>query len=103
MSKTTGIAIALGVLLLIAAAYLMFRPSNLAGVAATGAPSSEAELTFITLTAKIDPVERLSQFLADGTKTPRNPRHTTLRSSAPPSTSIGVDCGPTRFLMGGRH
>jgi len=65
MSKTTGIAIALGVLLLIAAAYLMFRPSNLAGVAATGAPSSEAELTFITLTAKIDPVELDTSILTD--------------------------------------
>lgn len=65
MNKTTGIAIALGVILLGAAAYLMLRPSTAPGVSASGAPASEAELTFITLTAKIDPVAFDTSILAD--------------------------------------
>ncbi len=65
MSKTTGIAIALGLLLLGVAAYLMLRPTNLSGVSATGAPASEAEVTFITLTAKIDPVAFDTSILTD--------------------------------------
>ncbi len=65
MSKTTGIALVLGVLLLGAAAYLLFRPSTGPGVAGIGAPASEAELTFITLTAKIDPVAFDTSILLD--------------------------------------
>mgnify|MGYP003494791905 CR=1 FL=1 len=65
MSKTTGIAVVLGVLLLGAAAYLLFRPSTGVGVEALGAPASEAELTFLTLTAKIDPVAFDTSILQD--------------------------------------
>lgn len=65
MNKTTGIAIALGVLLLGAAAYLMLRSPNIAGVSADGSPTSEAELTFITLTAKIDPVKLDKSIFSD--------------------------------------
>jgi hypothetical protein len=65
MSRTTGIAIALAILLLGAAGYLLFRPSTEAGVTATGAPASAAELTFITLTARIDPVAFDTSLLED--------------------------------------
>lgn len=65
MNKTTGIAIALGIILLGAAGYLMLRPSSGPGVTATGTPSSAAEITFITLTAKIDPVAFDTSILVD--------------------------------------
>lgn len=65
MNKTNGIAIALGVLLLGAAAYLMFRPAPAPGVAPSGAPTSDAELKFITLTAQIDPVAFDTSILSD--------------------------------------
>lgn len=65
MSRANGIAIAVGVLLLIAAGYLLFRPSGTVGVAGTGAPASAAEITFITLTAKIDPVAFDTSILTD--------------------------------------
>jgi hypothetical protein len=65
MTRTTGIAIVLGVILLGTAAYLMLRPASAPGVSATGAPASEAELTFITLTAKIDPVAFDTSILKD--------------------------------------
>lgn len=72
MSRTTDIALALAVLLLGAAAYLLFRPATGAGVSATSAPASAAELTFISLTAKIDPVAFDISILED-------PRFTSLR------------------------
>ncbi len=65
MPKTTGIAIAVGILLLLVAGYLMFRPSSTGGVEAVGAPATEAEMTFITLTAKIDPVAFNTSILSD--------------------------------------
>lgn len=65
MSRTTGIAIVLALLLLAAAGYLLLRPSTESGVAALGAPASSAELTFITLTARIDPVALDTSILDD--------------------------------------
>ena len=65
MSRTTGIAVALGIILLGAAGYLLLRPASGAGVVAAGAPASAAELTFITLTAQIDPVALDTSILQD--------------------------------------
>lgn len=56
-SRTTIILIVLGLLVLGAAAYLLFgsQPSESA-VSPAGTPGSEAEMTFLGLTAQIDPV-----------------------------------------------
>ncbi len=57
-SRTTIILVILGLLVLGAAAYMLFgAPSSESAVNPTGAPGSEAEMTFLTLTAQIDPVE----------------------------------------------
>lgn len=65
LSKTTGIAIVLGLLVLGAAAYLLLRPKAEAGLAAAGAPASTAEITFLALTSKIDPVGFDTSVLTD--------------------------------------
>ena len=65
VSRTTGILIVLAILVLGAAAYLLLRPSTESGVSAAGAPASAAELTFINLTAKINPVSFDSAILTD--------------------------------------
>lgn len=65
-SRTTIILIVLGLLVLGAAAYLLFgnEPSDPA-LSASGAPGSEAEMTFLGLTAQIDPVAFDTSVLED--------------------------------------
>ncbi|HYD93193.1 MAG TPA: hypothetical protein VEB18_01910 [Candidatus Paceibacterota bacterium] len=56
-SRTSVILLILGLLVLGAAAYLLFGTNNDAAVSPNGAPGSEAEMAFLSLTAQIDPVE----------------------------------------------
>jgi ABC-type glycerol-3-phosphate transport system substrate-binding protein len=66
VSRTTVILIILALLLLAAAGYLLFGQNNGAGVlTSTASPASSAELTFISLTARIDPVEFDTSILKD--------------------------------------
>lgn len=64
MSKTTGIAVVLGLLLLAAAAYLLLRPEASNGVSSS-APASDAEAQFIALTSQLDPVTFDTHILTD--------------------------------------
>lgn len=65
-SRTTIILAILGILVLGAAGYMLFgAPSDQSVISASGAPGSEAELTFLTLTAQIDPVEFDTSVLED--------------------------------------
>jgi hypothetical protein len=66
ISRTTGIAIALGLILLAAAAYLLMRPADAPSVTTTGgAPGSEAEAVFLSLTSQLDPVTFDTTILKD--------------------------------------
>jgi hypothetical protein len=57
-SRTNIILLILGLLILGAAGYLLFGQSETLGVLPAGvSPASEAELTFLALTARIDPVD----------------------------------------------
>jgi hypothetical protein len=56
LSKSTGTFIIIGLLVLGAAAYLLFGFDGAAGVSADGPPATPAEQTFLTLTSRIDPV-----------------------------------------------
>lgn len=66
MSRNTIILIVLALLVLAAAAYLLFGKGDVSSaVAPSGAPASQAELTFLTLTAQIDPVAFDTSVLED--------------------------------------
>jgi hypothetical protein len=66
LSKTTGVLIILGLLVLGAAAYLLFGTDDMrSGVSANPAPATEAEQTFLALTSRIDPVELDTKVLSD--------------------------------------
>jgi hypothetical protein len=66
ISKTTILVVVIGVLVLGAAGYLLFGQNSAPGVTATeNTPATSAELTFIGLTAKIDPVEFDTSILKD--------------------------------------
>ncbi len=65
ISKTNGTALFIAVILLAAAAYLMFRGETGSPVSATAGPSSEAEAAFLGLTAQIDPIRFDSSILED--------------------------------------
>jgi hypothetical protein len=66
LSKTTGVLIIVGLLVLGAAAYLMFGAgNNEPGVSANPPPATEAEQTFLSLTSQIDPVELDTSVLSD--------------------------------------
>ncbi len=64
ISKTTGILIVLGILVLAAAGYLLLRPAPPV-MTTTGAPGSDAEAVFVSLTAKLDPVTFDTSVLKD--------------------------------------
>lgn len=87
VSRTTGIAIALGVLVLGAAAYLLLRPSQQEGLTGTGAPASAAELKFLSLTAKIDPVTLDTSIFSD----PRFTGLVDIRTAVLPEPAGRVD------------
>lgn len=87
MSRTSLIAIILGVGLLAAAGYLLFRPSTTGGVVTSDAPASAAELTFISLTAKLDPVAFDTSILQD----PRFMQLTDIRTIIIPEPSSRPD------------
>ena len=66
ISQTTGVMIVLGLLVLGAAAYLLFGTEDAASALnATGAPVSGAEATFLGLTAQIEPVAFDTGILTD--------------------------------------
>lgn len=66
MNRNNIILIIVGILILGAAAYMLFgAPSSQSGLSPAGAPGSEAEMTFLTLTAQIDPVEFDTDILDD--------------------------------------
>lgn len=66
ISKTTIILAAAGILVLAAAWYVTFgAPDPAEVVSADAAPANQAELTFLGLTARIDPVEFDTSILED--------------------------------------
>ncbi len=65
-SRTAIIGIILGLLLLAAAGYLLMGQNSLtSAVTIEDAPTSEAEQRFLSLTARIDPVELDTSILSD--------------------------------------
>lgn len=65
MSKNTVILSVLALLVLGAAAYLLFGAKTSETALTADAPGSEAEMTFLSLTAQIDPVEFDTSILSD--------------------------------------
>lgn len=66
MSRTTVVLILLGLVIAAAVGYLLFGRTETGGVAMPeDAPASAAELTFIGLTARIDPVSFDTKILTD--------------------------------------
>lgn len=86
ISKTTGIAVVLGILLLAAAAYLLLRPAEDAGLSSS-APASDAEAQFIALTSQLDPVTFDTSILTD----PRFMALIDIRTAILPETSGRAD------------
>lgn len=87
-SKTTGVLIILGLLVLGAAGYLLFgtdAPGS--GVTAGAPPATEAEQTFLALTSRIDPVALDTSVLSD----PRFLMLEDLRTAILPETSGRLD------------
>lgn len=65
MSRNTIIAIAIGIVLIGAGAYLLFlKPSSTVALSATGAISPE-EITFVNLTSQLDPLNFDTSILTD--------------------------------------
>ncbi|KND51377.1 MAG: hypothetical protein ABA06_03650 [Parcubacteria bacterium C7867-001] len=65
-SKNTIIAIVLAVIVLAAAGYMFFgKPNTQTGITADSSTKSAAELTFINLTAEIQPVKFDTSILFD--------------------------------------
>lgn len=66
ISKTTILLIIFGLIILAAIGYLLFGKSDVsAAVSAAPGVQSEAEVTFINLTAEIDPVKFDTSILTD--------------------------------------
>jgi hypothetical protein len=88
LSKTTGVLIILGLLVLGAAAYLLFgADGSKEGVAADAPPATPAEQTFLALTSRIDPVTLDTSILDD----PRFAFLQDMRVSVIPETSGRID------------
>ncbi len=88
LSKTTGVLIILGLLVLGAAGYLLFGSDSMrAGVSANPAPATEAEQAFLALTSRIDPVELDTDVLSD----PRFLMLEDIRTAILPETGGRVD------------
>ncbi len=84
ISKNTIILIVLGLLILAAAWYITFgAPDGASVLSADSAPASEAELTFLSLTARIDPVKLDASIIDD----PRFSLLRDLRTSIVPEVS----------------
>lgn len=87
-SRTNIILIVLGILILAAAGYLLFGQGATVGVLSEGAsPASEAELTFLALTARIDPVDFDTSILQD----PRFAALRDIRTSVTPEATGRFD------------
>ncbi len=87
-SRTTIILVVLGLLVLAAAGYMLFgAPSTDSAVGPTGAPGSEAEMTFLSLTAQIDPVAFDTSVLDD----PRFKALQDIRTAITPETAGRAD------------
>lgn len=87
-SRTTVILIVLALLVLAAAGYMLFgAPSEESALGPTGAPGSEAEMTFLTLTAQIDPVAFDTSVLDD----PRFKALRDIRTAITPETPGRAD------------
>lgn len=86
ISKTTGVGIVLGLLVLAAAGYLLLRPAPVDGLTSS-APASDAEAQFIALTAKLDPVTFDTKILTD----PRFMALVDIRTAIVPETSGRTD------------
>lgn len=65
ISKSTGIMIVVGLLVLAAAGYLLLRDKGGSAITASALPSSAAEVEFLSLTQKIDPVAIDTDILND--------------------------------------
>ena len=87
-SRNTIILVVLALLVLAAAGYLLFgRGEEEATLSGTGAPASEAELTFLNLTAQIEPVAFDTSILSD----PRFNALRDLRTAVVPENSGRID------------
>jgi len=87
-SKTTGVLIILGLLVLGAAAYLLFGAEDFqSGITADGLPLTSAEQTFLALTSRIDPVALNTEVLQD----PRFMSLEDMRVSIIPEQSGRID------------
>ncbi|MGB4076777.1 MAG: hypothetical protein WBK28_03680 [Minisyncoccia bacterium] len=88
LSQTTGLLIVVALLILGAAAYLMFGTEDAASVLnATDTSVSVAELTFLNLAAQIEPVAFNSSILTD----PRFMELQDLRTAILPEVSGRID------------
>lgn len=64
-SRTNVILLILGVLIILAAGYMLTREDPAPGVTAGEGPASQAELVFLNLTAQIEPVAFDTSILSD--------------------------------------
>ncbi len=88
LSKTTGVLIILGLLVLGAAGYILFGTNGgEAGVSADAPPATSAEQTFLLLTSRIDPVRLTTNVLQD----PRFMSLEDIRVAIIPETSGRID------------
>lgn len=87
MSQNSTIAIVIALLLLGVAGYLLFGKEDATGVLETQGPASAAEMTFIHLTSKIDPVTFDSSILED----PRFKQLKDIRTAIIPEVSGKID------------
>lgn len=88
MTQAPFIPIAIALLILAAAGYMLFSNSNLLpGVSINNAPVSQAESTFLALTAQIDPVSFDISILRD----PRFMRLQDIKTAIIPEAAGRVD------------
>lgn len=64
-SRSNIILIILGILLLLAGAYLLFGQGDDGTISVSGVPSSPVETVFVNLTAQLDPVQFNTSIISD--------------------------------------
>lgn len=78
MNRNTVIALVIGIVLLGAAAYLLFFKSPTDGLVVTASPTSPAESTFVNLASKLEPLGFDTSVLSDPRFTALRDIHTTI-------------------------
>lgn len=65
MSRTNIILLVVGILLVLAAGYMLTREDTSPAISVSEGPATEAELIFLNLTAQIEPVAFDTSILSD--------------------------------------